>query len=195
VSPPASPPSRPEARRGGGEPPRSRVSIGYVIRAHGLRGALRLRCESGDAKQTAGSLLTAKTLYLDEVAYAVTRARADKDEVLVELEGVADRDAADALRGKAVSVDRDTLPEPDEDELYLADLVGCAVVAPDGSTIGAVKGSYDSGAQDVLIVDTSRGEKLLPFVEPMLVEVDLDARRIVYDAPPGLIDDDAELAK
>jgi 16S rRNA processing protein RimM len=173
----------------------ARVLVGYISRAHGLKGALRVHCESGDSDQTADSLKKAGQLWLDDVAYEIERARTEKEDVLVELAGVLTREASDALRGKKVYVERSALPEPDEDELYLADLVGCTVVSPGGETYGTVTGTYDSGAQDVLMIDTPKGEKLLPFVEPMLVDVDLEARRITYDAPPGMIDDDAEVAQ
>lgn len=174
----------------------TRVPIGYISRAHGLKGAVRVNCNSGDSEQTADSLTTAKRLHLDDREYVIIRARPEKDDVLVELEGVSTREASDALRGSKVSVEREFLPEPDADELYLADLVGCTVVDPHGDTIGTITGTYDSGAQDVLMVETPRGERLLPFVEPMLVDVDLEARRVTYDAPPGMIDDaEAEIAR
>lgn len=174
----------------------TRVLIGYVSRSHGLKGAVRVHCDSGESDQTAASLNNAKRLHLDDREYVIVRARPEKEDVLVELEGVTSREASGALRGTKVRVEREFLPEPDPDELYLADLIGCTVVDPAGVTIGTITGSYDSGAQDVLMVDTPHGERLLPFVEPMLVDVDLDARRVTYDAPPGMIDDaEAETAR
>ena len=167
-----------------------RVVLGYVARAHGIRGALRVRPASGLAEDTARSLSRAKTLYLDDVARELTRVRPERDDLLIELAGLTDRGEAEALRGRTLYVDRDDLPPPDEDQVYLADLVGCEVSRPDGRAIGRIRGSYDSGAQDVLIVDAQRGEVLLPFVEPMLIEVDLEARRVIYDPPPGLLGDE-----
>lgn len=158
------------------------------MRAHGLRGAVRVRPASGIAKETAAALGAVDSLYLDDAPVKLLRVRPEMEDLLLELEGVSDRDAAEALRGRSFYVERGALPPPDEDEVYLADLVGCEVVAPDGKAIGVVTGTYDSGGQDVLIVDASGKEVLLPFIEPMLLDVDLEARRITYDAPDGMIE-------
>lgn len=116
------------------------------------------------------------------------RVRPDKEELLVELEGLVDRNGAEALRGREVFIDRALLPAIDDDELYLNDLVGCRVQRPDGSAIGIVTGSYDSGGNEVLIVDGAGKELLLPYVPAFVVSVDLDERCIVYDPPIGLVD-------
>jgi 16S rRNA processing protein RimM len=170
-----------------------RVLLGYVVRAHGLRGALRVRPHSGRAAETARALARVRTLYLDAQAYDLRRVRDEREELLIELDEVADKDAADALRGRTVSVDRASLPAPDADEVYLADLVGCEVFDPAGKRIGVVEGSYHAGAHETLIVKDGAREHLLPWVSHMIVEVDLAARRVVFDPPPGMIDlDDAE---
>ena len=166
-----------------------RVLLGYVVRAHGIKGALRVRPASGLAAETARSLAHVPQVFLDDEPIALTRVRPERDELLIELAGLSDRTAAEALRGRSLFVPRSALPPPDEDELYLADLVGCSVYDQQARLLGVVTGTYDSGAQDVLILDASGKELLLPFVEPMLVDVDLAARRISYDPPPGMVDD------
>ena len=170
-----------------------RVLLGHVVKAHGIKGALRVRPHSGDAQSTARSLLTAGELFLDEDRWRITRARPDKDELIIELDGVGDRNLAEALRGRGVFVDRDHLPAPSDDEVYLDDLVGCEVVDTHGRALGRVRGSFHNGAHEILMVDSARGERLLPYVPAMVVELDLAARRLVYDPPPGLLDlDEAE---
>ncbi len=171
----------------------ARVLLGYVVRAHGIRGALRVRPLSERAEETAQTLAAGPALFLDEQRYPIVRVRLERDELLVELEGVHDRTGAEALQGRQVFVDRAQLPAIAGDEVYLADLVGCEVVDRSGKPLGRVTGSLHTGAHETLILDAAGRELLLPFVSVYLVEVDVAARRIVYDPPPGLVDlDDAE---
>jgi 16S rRNA processing protein RimM len=159
-----------------------RVPIGFVLRAHGIKGALRVR--GGD------SILSLAQVYLDGHPVKVLRATRDKQEFLVELEGVSDRDAAERLKGAELSADRDQLPPPGEDEVYLADLVGCRVVDAAGADLGEVVSVESNTAQELLVIRAPSGERTwrLPFVAELLVSVDLAARRIVCDPPEGLLD-------
>jgi 16S rRNA processing protein RimM len=111
---------------------------------------------------------------------------------LVKLAGVDDRDAAEALRGQPLSVLRDELPPAGDDELYVADLIGCRVLDGQGRLLGEVKGSFDSGAYEVLEI-AGEHDFLLPFCDGIVTAVDVAARTITCDPPPGLINlDEAE---
>jgi 16S rRNA processing protein RimM len=153
-----------------------RVPIGFVLRAHGIKGFLRVR--GGD------SILSVSKLYVADQPMKVLRAQRDKDEFLVELDGIADRDAAEMLKGAELSVERDQLPQPAGDELYLADLVGCRVFDLAGADLGQVV-TVESGAQDRLII---RGATTWELPYPLVVSVDVAGRRIVCDPPEGLVD-------
>ncbi|MDB4970285.1 MAG: hypothetical protein JWN44_5974 [Myxococcales bacterium] len=157
------------------------IDIGFVVRSHGVRGVVRVR-------STFDALATAKTIWLDDDEYTVRHASRDKEEWLVTLDGVGDRNASDALRGRHVHVTRDLVPL-DEDELLVADLIGCTLVDVAGSVLGVVTGSFDSGAHEVLEVKNSAGKQfMVPMVDAMVTSVDLEARRIHCDLPEGLID-------
>lgn len=159
----------------------STVAVGFVLRAHGIKGALRIRSSSPE-------LGGVDELYLDEQRYRVVHATRDKDDWLVTVAGVADRNAAEALKGAAVRLDRDAITVA-EGELLVADLVGCKVFEVSGSELGVVTGSFDSGAHEVLEVRTPSGrEFMLPLVDAMVTAIDVAARRITCDPPPGLID-------
>lgn len=151
------------------------------MRAHGVRGGLRLRV----ASELLGSL---SLLYIDERPLRLLQAQRDKSDWLVMLEGITDRDAAQALRGARVSADR-ALVDVGEDEFLVADLVGCTVFDSQGVALGEVTGSFDSGAHEVLEVRRADGrEFMLPLVEAIVTTLDLETRRIVCDPPPGLVD-------
>ncbi len=161
-----------------------RVVVGYVVKAHGVKGELRVRTDSA-------VVLGAKELFLGDqhVAWKIRHARRERDDLLIELHGVDDRNAADALRGQTVSLLRSELPEPDDDEVYVTDLIGCQVVDLAGTVLGSVRSSYFGGAHELLdVVDSTGREFLLPFVDGIVVEVDVQGRRVVCDPPPGLVD-------
>lgn len=175
------------------------VRLGQVVGAHGLRGELRVRTEGDDAS----SLLHVPTVRLarehghgeeSSEEYEVAGARAGRPgECRLLLRGICDRDAAEAWRGASVLARAGDLPELSSGEFYAFELVGCRVTGIDGSAIGRVREIWETGASDVLVIEDEAGrDQLVPAVEPLLHEVDVAGRRIVVDAPPGLLDRDGE---
>src|SRR3712207_3290807 len=98
------------------------VRVASVATAHGVRGALKLRCYTEEPESVAayGPVFDAKGRELFRLA-VIGRT---KGGVIAKAEGIEDRDAAEALRGLDLYVPRDCLPEPEEDEFYVSDLVG-----------------------------------------------------------------------
>jgi len=98
------------------------------------------------------------------------------DGVVVLLDGVPDRTAAEALKGLLVGAPRQALPATGEDEFYWADLVGLEVVNAAGERLGQVAGLIETGANDVLRVAAADGtERLLPFVESVVLAVEKES--------------------
>ncbi|HSM31437.1 MAG TPA: ribosome maturation factor RimM [Woeseiaceae bacterium] len=101
--------------------------------------------------------------------------------VIARLDGIEDRDAAAALTGSDIGVDRDALPDPGEGHYYWADLEGLVVVHRDGTELGRVAYLMATGANDVLVVD-GHDERLIPFVPgEVILDVDLAAGVIRVD--------------
>ena len=101
--------------------------------------------------------------------------------VIARLDGIEDRDAAAALTGSDIGVDRDALPDPGEGHYYWADLEGLVVVHRDGTELGRVAYLMATGANDVLVVD-GHAERLIPFVPgEVILDVDLAAGVIRVD--------------
>jgi len=158
------------------------VQIGYVVRAHGVRGLVRVR--AGD------SLVSLERVFVGGEERRVLGVRRERGDYLVELEGVGDRAGADTLRGALIEVEREALPPPEAGELYVADLVGCGVVDLGGTVLGVVSEVFHSGAHEVLVVARQGGtQSYIPFVEPIIREVDLEGWRIVCDPPEGLVEE------
>ena len=102
--------------------------------------------------------------------------RSHGDGVVVLLDGVADRNAAEALKGALVGAPRGALPATGKDEFYWADLLGLDVLNTTGEQLGRVAGLIETGANDVLrVVTTDGAERLLPFVDAVVVAVDREA--------------------
>lgn len=108
-----------------------------------------------------------------------------KDLLLAEIEGIGDRDAAEALRGLRLHVARSALPVPeDPEEFYHADLIGLRVERSDGTPLGAVVSVQDFGAGDLLEVKAPDGERFyLPFTRQVVPSVELAAGRLVVEPP------------
>ena len=172
------------------------VRLGRVVGAHGLRGELRVRAEGDDAR----SLLQLPTVRLarDEEGtgeagsqeFAIESARMGRaGECRLQLRGIEDRDTAEGWRGAGVFGRAEDLPELSSGEFYAYELVGCRVTRSDGSPIGRVREIWETGANDVLVIEDASGrDQLVPAVEPLLREIDVAGRHIVVDAPPGLLE-------
>ncbi len=107
-----------------------------------------------------------------------------KQGFVARLEDVEDRDAAAVLRGCDIGVSESVLPKPAPDEYYWKDLVGLAVERLDGTPLGTVRGLLDTAANDVLVIEKDGREILVPFIEAVVISVDLVARRLVADWDP-----------
>ena len=108
--------------------------------------------------------------------------------VIAALDGVADRNAAEGLRGLRLYVAKDVLPPPDEDEFYHADLLGLEAVQ-DGEPVGTVRSVIPAGETEVLEIDRGLGEQslLVPFTRAAVPEIDLAGGRLTID-PPGEVE-------
>jgi 16S rRNA processing protein RimM len=160
------------------------VQIGKVVRALGLKGYLGVAGSEGLLGE-----LDEVTLRLGAGparSWSIEEARPQGRLWAVKVAGVSDRTAAEALVGAEVLVPRESLSGAGEGRLLWVDLEGLEVVTAAGEAVGRVTGLYETGAVDVLIVTGPGGEKLVPLAP--YVTVDSQARRIVVDPPPGLLD-------
>jgi len=165
-----------------------RVLLGVVAAPHGVRGLVRIRSYTEDPMAIAAygplSDETGRKQYRVEALSTV------KDAVLARIEGVADRTAAEAVRGLRLYVERERLPATDEQEWYEADIVGLAAVGRDGRDWGKVIAFHDFGAGRAMEISSgsaSRSSVMLPFTAEAVPEIDVEGGRIVVDPPAGLL--------
>lgn len=162
--------------------PERRVCLAAVAGAQGVRGLVKLKTftERPEDALAYGALQDEP----GERIFRMTAKGRSKGLLVAAIEGVADRDAAAALRGTRLYVDRAVLPPTEEEEYYHADLLGLEVRNREGLTLGRVRAIYDFGAGDVIEVRGEDGRiSVLPFTRQVVPEVDLAGGRLVADPP------------
>jgi len=166
--------------------------VGRILGAWGVKGWIKVQPHADDPT----ALLEARRWTLtrandarpdaDPGSLTILHARRHGEFVLAQAAGIADRDAADALRGRRVSLARSAFPQPPTDAYYWVDLIGLPVVNREGVALGTVVGLLETGAHEVLrVCATEAGadacERLIPFVNAYVDEVDLAGRVIRVD--------------
>lgn len=172
------------------------IIVGDVVRPHGIRGELCIDsyADSPSYFERGALVRLAPPDALERGRdYTVRAAREHKGRILVTLDGVPDRNAAETMRGLAVCVRREDMPAPEPDEIYLDELVGLRVrlagAAPDAPDLGVIEDVLDSGGAELWSIRDSQGREILFPATPEFVPcVDLEAGFVLIDPPPGLLD-------
>jgi 16S rRNA processing protein RimM len=166
------------------------VVVGRIGKAHGIRGevTVEVRTDDPDVRFAVDAELT--TDRPDRPVLVVERARPHHGRLLVQFQGVPDRNAAELLRGTLLSVDAGDDPSLDDpDEFYDHQLVGLSAVTVGGEVLGEVADVVHLPASVLLAVRREGArEVLVPFVRSIVPEVDLPGGRVVVDPPPGLLE-------
>ncbi|HEX5379420.1 MAG TPA: ribosome maturation factor RimM [Phenylobacterium sp.] len=164
--------------------------VAQVGGAHGVRGEVKITTFTADPMALAGY----KALMRQDgsPALVITSARPAKSGIVARIRGVEDRNGAEALRGLKLFISRDVLPPADEDEYYLADLIGLTVETEAGAVLGKVKAVQDFGAGDLLEIQPPTGASWwLPFTREAVPHVRIGEGRLIA-SPPAVIEADPE---
>ncbi len=166
------------------------VLVGSIAGAFGVKGEVRLSAYT----ETPQALLAYRDLKREDGSHALTvlSGRAQKSDLIGRAKEIATKEEADALRGVRLYVPRAALPEPEDDEFYLADLIGMAVVTPAGQALGKVKAVQDFGAGYILEIDPGTGAATwyLPFTREAVPTVDIAGGTVVAVRPAEVSETD-----
>ncbi|GGW81573.1 MULTISPECIES: ribosome maturation factor RimM [Streptomyces] len=170
--------------------------VARIGRAHGIKGevTVEVRTDEPELRLAPGAVLATDPAAKGPLTIETGRVHSGR--LLLRFEGVTDRTGAEALRNILLiaDVDPEELPE-EEDEYYDHQLMDLDVVTKDGVEVGRITEISHLPSQDLFIVERPDGsEVMIPFVEAIVTEIDLEEQRAVIDPPPGLIDDRAEIA-
>jgi 16S rRNA processing protein RimM len=160
-----------------------RITVGRVRRAHGIRGGILVAPDSDDPSRfAAGSVLRIEGTAGD---VAVVASQPHPDGVIVYLEGVADRTAAEHLSRRELTIAAEDRRPLGDDEYWPEDLVGLPATTPDGIVLGLVTGVVLGSSQDRLVVTTAAGDVVeVPFVSALVPEV--TSTSVTVDPPVEL---------
>lgn len=157
------------------------IRIGRIVGAHGIQGGFKIepltdfleRFEPGE------------TIYVDQRALKIRRLTYHKSQLRIETQEVTDRNEAETLQWKDITVPAEKLPDRGEDEFYTRDLIGLAAIDESGESLGQVSDVKPSPAHDLLII----GGAMVPMVKEFVKAVDLQARTITIRPIPGLFEE------
>jgi 16S rRNA processing protein RimM len=152
-----------------------RIALAAVAGAHGVKGELRLKLFSDSVE----SLARHEKLCVGGAERRLLAIRDSGKTAVARFDGIADRSAAEALRGSLVEVDRSALPPLDEGEYYHADLIGLSAFDRGGNAVGTVVAVENYGAGDLLEIEAEDGKRSLIPLKPAIA--DLEDGRIVLD--------------
>ncbi|MHB8800477.1 MAG: ribosome maturation factor RimM [Thermoanaerobaculia bacterium] len=167
------------------------VVVGRLARPHGLRGEMSVEVLSDFPERFVPGLVLVAIGSSGTARFelVVSTVRGSGERLLVGFEGFDTRTAAEALRGLDVAVPAGCeVPRPDG-YVYHFDLEGCRAVDRAGRELGVVTDLVEAGGRSLLSIRTPSGERDVPFVEPIVVSVDVAAKLVVLDPPPGLLDE------
>jgi len=154
------------------------VTIGKIVKAQGIRGEVKVMSLTRDVTHFA----VLKNVYIDGVLYDIKAVRISGDFAYLLLDGINDRNTAESLRNKQISIERDKVKPLDTDEYYISDLIGCRVVTADGLEIGTLAEVIETGTADVFVVKSTDGKDVLfPHLTRVVVGVDLGNRVVTVD--------------
>jgi 16S rRNA processing protein RimM len=158
------------------------VLIAAVIGAHGLKGEVKLKTFT----ETPEALARYRRLHAEDGrVFTIAQFRpGNADEAVATFSEVVNRNTAEGLKGLELFVTRDTLPAPDENEFYHADLIGLTAMDEADRTIGTVKAIHNYGAGDVIEIARGEGDTvMLPFAREFVPVVDVANGRVVIAVP------------
>ena len=164
-------------------PDDSRILLGVIINAHGIRGEVLVRSFADQPEDIAAyGALRDET---DQRDFELDVVRVSSKGLVCRIAGVKDRNAAEALKGTKLYVERERLPEPEPGQFYYADLIGLKAIGPDGGELGTISDVMNFGASDILELSPREGgePELIPFIDAFVPTVDLDQGTVTIVRP------------
>jgi len=164
------------------------VLIGKIIKAHGIKGELKLIAFSGQQESITRhkALIPVSQQGQLTPALKIVRARSGNKNVIVQFSGISNRNDAEKLVGRGILVHKKDLPTLEDDEFYLYELEGLQVLTENRAIIGNVESFFNNGMQDIIVVKDGKKEFLIPLIPGLIRERNENC--MIIAPPPGLLD-------
>lgn len=167
---------------------RGYVLIGKIVGVHGLKGTNKFKsyAESLSVFYPGRSILIRDNRNR-ETSGELDWVKSHTKTPLISFKGVNDRSQADALIGAELFIPATELPELDEDDYYWFELIGLEVYSTQEDYLGRITSIFPTGSNDVYVVKDKNKEVLIPALESVVIDIDLDLKRMRVDLPEGLV--------
>ena len=161
------------------------LEAGKIVSTHGIKGEVRVYNYS-DAIDIYENT---PQIYAGDKLLQVEHVRPQKNMVVLKLEGINDRNAAEKCKGTDLFVTEDDLPELPEGEFYVREMIGMTVKEEDGTLIGTVKNVITDRAQSIIEVERENGKTaLIPYVDQFVLNIDKESKQITVSLIEGMLD-------
>ena len=162
-----------------------KIKIGKIVSASGLKGEVKVYNYS----DSPDSYMRVASMFIEDTPYKIQNARTHKNTIILKLEGIDDRDAAERRRGRELYITDADLPPLPEGQFYVRDLIGMEVVDDKGDSLGKVTDVLQNTPQDIFEVERENGKKLLiPKVDQFVLDIDGRKRVIRVRLIEGMLD-------
>lgn len=162
--------------------------LGYVIKPHGLKGdvSIFIDADNPQAYRNLESVLIQQDNQL--IPFFISKIKITGEKAILNLEDSNNIESAQLLKGSALYLPLDALPELSDDQFYFHEIIGYVVQDENLGEIGQVITVYDAGPQDLLAIDHKNKEVLLPINDKTVIKVDKNKKKIFVNMPDGLLD-------
>ena len=164
------------------------LQVGVISSTHGVRGEVKVFPTTDDVTR----FRQLKKVYLDTgremLSLEIQNVKFFKQFAILKFKGIDNINDIEKYRGKSLMIDREDAVDLDEDEYFIADMIGMKVCTEDGSEFGTLKDVMETGANDVYIIDSlEHGEVLIPAIRECILDVDMDEERMTIHLMEGLV--------
>lgn len=164
------------------------LQVGVISSTHGVRGEVKVFPTTDDVTR----FRQLKNVYLDTgremLPLEIQNVKFFKQFAILKFKGIDNINDIEKYRGKSLMIDREDAVDLDEDEYFIADMIGMKVYTEDGSEFGTLKDVMETGANDVYIIDSPEyGEVLIPAIRECILDVDMDEDRMTIHLMEGLV--------
>ena len=160
------------------------IDFGKITSTHGIRGEVKIYPYTDDVD----NILSLKKIYIEEKGYKVSSIRFHKNMFIAKLVGINTVEDAEAFRNKLVQREIDKNEELEEDTYYIKELIGLDVYLENGELFGKIKDVFQTGANDVYVIETmDQKEVLIPAIKSVVKDVDISGNKMIIELMEGLV--------
>ena len=164
------------------------LEIGQIVNTFGIKGMVKVKPFTDDIRR----FDELKTVYVEKngtkTEYEIEEVKYHKDMVLIKFKGIDKVEQAEMLRNSYLTVSRDSVEELEEGRYYIVDLLGLEVYTDEQVLLGTLEDIFNTGSNDIYVVKDKQGKQiLLPAIQDVIKQIDIENKKIIVHLLPGLI--------